>query len=188
MPTSASLAPEQAHARLPELTVVDVRTPAEYTAGHIAGSHNVPFEHLGQAADVLKGQAERGEILLVCASGVRSAQAETLLAKRGVAAANLVGGVKAWTDQGYDLEGEATGRLPWAMERQVRLAAGSLVLLGLVAGRRARGARLLSAGVAGGLVFSACTNTCGMARVLSLLPHNRSRGHDLRATLADISR
>jgi hypothetical protein len=74
------------------------------------------------------------------------------------------------------------------MERQVRLTAGSLVLAGLLAGRLRPRARWISAGVAGGLVFSALTDTCGMARVLAKLPHNRPKASDLDATLAALSR
>ncbi|RPK24568.1 hypothetical protein EES37_37035 [Streptomyces sp. ADI91-18] len=44
--------------------------------------------------------------------------------------------------------------------------------------------RLASAGIAGGLAFSAVTNTCGMAALLAKLPHNRPRQGDLEATLA----
>jgi hypothetical protein len=71
------------------------------------------------------------------------------------------------------------------MERQVRLTAGSVVLLGLLLGLVLHPAlQLLSAGIAGGLVFSALTNTCGMAAMLAKLPHNRPRRADLDATLA----
>ncbi len=187
MAAPRSLAPKQAHARLPELTVIDVRTPGEYAGGHIPGAHNIPLHQLGEAADVLGALAERGEILLVCASGGRSAQGAALLAGHGVAATDLTGGVTAWSEQGFELSRPASRRAVWAMERQVRLAAGSLVLLGLAAGRRWPTARLASVGVAGGLVFSACTNTCGMARVLGLLPHNRHGGTDLETTLATLA-
>jgi hypothetical protein len=71
------------------------------------------------------------------------------------------------------------------MERQVRLVAGSTALLGLGLGKLAHPAfRLLSAGIAGGLVFSAVTNTCGMAAMLARLPYNRPHGADLDVTLA----
>jgi uncharacterized transporter YbjL len=71
------------------------------------------------------------------------------------------------------------------MERQVRLTAGLIVLLGLLLGVLVHPAfLLLSAGVAGGLVLSALTDTCGMAAVLARLPHNRPRPADLDATLA----
>ncbi|GEB61308.1 hypothetical protein GCM10017674_42900 [Streptomyces gardneri] len=75
------------------------------------------------------------------------------------------------------------------MDRQVRLVAGALVLLGLALGLLVHPAfQLLSAGIAGGLVFSALTNTCGMALMLGKLPYNRGGaaggGASLDATLA----
>lgn len=75
------------------------------------------------------------------------------------------------------------------MDRQVRLTAGSLVLLGLMLALLIHPAfQLLSAGIAAGLVFSAVTDTCGMAAVLAKLPHNRPRSADLDATLTALSR
>ncbi len=73
------------------------------------------------------------------------------------------------------------------MERQVRLTAGALVLLGLLLGVLTHPAfQILSAGIAAGLVFSALTNTCGMAAVLAKLPYNRPRAHDFDRTLAEL--
>ncbi|NGO11893.1 rhodanese-like domain-containing protein [Streptomyces sp. HC44] len=187
MTATAVLAPEQAHARLHELTVIDVRTPGEYASGHLPGAHNIPLDHLDQALSALKAAGDRGDLLVVCASGARSAQACARLAEQGITAATLTGGTNAWTQLGHDVHRPSGARATWAMERQVRLAAGSLVLAGLVAGRRRPGARLLSAGIAGGLVFSAVTDTCGMARVLAKLPHNRPRATDLDATLAALT-
>ncbi|MDT0344407.1 rhodanese-like domain-containing protein [Streptomyces litchfieldiae] len=187
MTATTPLTPEQARARLAELTVVDVRTPGEYASGHLPGAHNVPLADLDQALDVLKIAAGRGDLLMVCASGARSAQACERLAAHGVAAATLTGGTEAWARLGHDIERAAEARATWAMERQVRFAAGSLVLTGLLAGRRWGVARWISAGIAGGLIFSAVTNTCGMAHVLARLPHNRLAATDLDATLAALA-
>ena len=74
------------------------------------------------------------------------------------------------------------------MERQVRFAAGSLVLAGLALGTRYRPARWLSAAIGSGLVFSAATDTCGMAALLARLPHNQPRTNDLSTTLDALSR
>jgi rhodanese-related sulfurtransferase len=185
--STASLTVDQAHSRLDELIVIDVRTPGEYASGHLPGAHNVPLDDLDRALPALKSAADRGDVLLVCASGARSAQAQERLTRSGLTAAHLTGGTSAWTGAGHDVQRPAEGRAVWAMERQVRLTAGSLVLVGLLAGRRRSAARLLSAGIAGGLVFSALTNTCGMARVLARLPHNRPAGTDLDATLTALS-
>ncbi|WP_163014070.1 YgaP-like transmembrane domain, partial [Streptomyces sp. S1] len=96
------------------------------------------------------------------------------------------GGTGAWADGGHDLHRPEGGpRASWAMERQVRLTAGTVVLLGLLLGVLVHPAfQILSAGIAAGLVLSALTNTCGMAAVLAKLPHNRPRAADLEATLA----
>jgi rhodanese-related sulfurtransferase len=185
-PTPA-LTAAQVDARLHELTVIDVRTPGEYASGHLPGAHNIPLDHLDSALPVLKTAAGRGDLLVVCASGARSATACHRLAEQGIAAATLTGGTTAWTQLGHDTHRPAGTPAPWAMDRQVRLAAGSLVLTGLIAGQRWSAARWLSAGVAGGLVFSALTNTCGMAKVLARLPHNQPRATDLDATLAALA-
>lgn len=73
------------------------------------------------------------------------------------------------------------------MERQVRLTAGALVLLGLLLGVLIHPAfQILSAGIAAGLVFSALTNTCGVAAILAKLPYNRPRALDFDRTLAEL--
>lgn len=184
MATITALTADQVRARLDELTVVDVRTPGEYASGHLPGAHNIPFDRLDAALPALEAAAARGELLLVCASGTRSETACRRLAANGVHAATLSGGTTEWARLGHPTHRPAAPRAPWAMERQVRLAAGSLVLAGLLAGRRLPEARLLSAGVAGGLVLSALTDTCGMARLLARLPWNRSTAAGLDATLA----
>lgn len=183
MNTPVSLDVDQAHGRIGELTVIDVRTPGEYASGHVPGALNVPLDRLHRALPVL-GNA-RTELLVVCASGARSANACALLAEHGVPAATLTGGTGAWARRGHELHRPAgRTRAGWSMERQVRFAAGTVVLTGLGLGLLHPAWQLLSAGVAGGLVFSALTDTCGMGALLARLPHNRPRPADLDATLA----
>ncbi|WP_030269140.1 rhodanese-like domain-containing protein [Streptomyces sp. NRRL B-24484] len=180
--TSTPLTPEQALARAGELTVVDVRTPGEYASGHLPGALNVPLDAVDGLLPELRTAAGRGPLLLVCASGARSERAAAVLAGHGVAVATLTGGTAAWAQLGHALDRpEDAGRAAWAMDRQVRMAAGSLVLAGLAAGLAAPKARWVAAAVAGGLTFSAVTDTCAMAAVLSKLPHNRPRPADLSA-------
>ncbi|MEV1068472.1 rhodanese-like domain-containing protein [Streptomyces sp. NPDC050263] len=170
----ASVATAQAvAARLDAYTVVDVRTPGEYAGGHLPGAHNVPLDRLGEAVSALGAAAARGPLLIVCASGARSAKGCARLADLGVAAATLEGGTAGWAAAGHPVERPAGGRAPWPMDRQVRLAAGLLVVAGFSAGLARPGAHRLSGLVGAGLVFSGVTDTCGMAAVLSRLPHNR---------------
>ncbi|MPY52822.1 rhodanese-like domain-containing protein [Streptomyces acidicola] len=186
--TPLALDVAQARARLPELTVIDVRTPAEYASGHLPGALNIPLDDLRRALPAIEGAASRGDLLVVCASGARSENACRTLAEHGIAAATLAGGTGAWAAAGHELhrpEGEA--RAVWGMERQVRFTAGAIVLLGLGLGVTVHPAfQLLSAGIAGGLVYSALSNTCGMAFVLGRLPFNRPRGAGLDAALAEL--
>jgi rhodanese-related sulfurtransferase len=185
-PTPVSLAAEQARSRLDELTVIDVRTPGEYAAGHLPGALNIPLDRIRQALPEIRHAAARGDVLVVCASGARSQKACALLAEQGVSTATLTGGTGAWAAAGHELHRPAAceTRASWSMERQVRFTAGALVLLGLVLGLLVHPAfQILSAGVAGGLVFSALTDTCGMAVLLAKLPHNRPHPTRLDATL-----
>lgn len=141
------------------VTVIDVRSPAEYETAHIAASYNVPLNLLGEHAAQLAARLDR-KVVLVCQSASRAAEAQQRLA--GVGAANLhvlAGGVADYAAAG----GEAIrGRARWSLERQVRLVAGSLV----VAGRAWAGACPRR------LTLSALTNTCTMGRILAALPHN----------------
>ncbi|MFF3927234.1 rhodanese-like domain-containing protein [Streptomyces hirsutus] len=187
MNSPATIGPAQAAERLSTYTVIDVRTPGEYAAGHLPGAHNVPLDHLRTALPALKTAAARGELLMVCASGARSVSACEQLAEADITATTLTGGTAAWIQQGHPADRD-TARVTWPMERQVRLAAGALVVAGLALGTRYRPARWLSAAVGSGLVFSAATDTCGMAALLAKLPHNQPRATGLDATLDALSR
>ncbi|MFI9628892.1 rhodanese-like domain-containing protein [Streptomyces sp. NPDC052042] len=187
MSTPTVLDADQAHARLHELIVIDVRTPGEYTSGHLPEALNIPLDQIRRALPEIRRATERGEVLVVCASGARSESACELLSEQGIPAATLAGGTSAWAAAGHDLQRPVAcdTRARWSMERQVRFTAGTVVLLGLLLGLLVHPAfQILSAGIAGGLVFSALTNTCGMAVLLAKLPHNRPRPADLAVTLA----
>ncbi|WP_327341529.1 rhodanese-like domain-containing protein [Streptomyces europaeiscabiei] len=189
IPTPVTLGTDQTRTRLHELTVIDVRTPAEYASGHLPGALNIPLDHIRRVLPEIRHAAEHGDILVVCASGARSENACKLLAEQGVTTATLDGGTGAWAAEGHDLHTTAARdtRAGWSMERQVRFTAGAVVLLGLVLGLFVHPAfQFLSAGIAGGLVFSAVTGTCGMAVVLGKLPHNSPRAADLDAALASL--
>ncbi|MEU6577519.1 rhodanese-like domain-containing protein [Streptomyces sp. NPDC046805] len=185
--TPLTLGTDQARTRLHELTVIDVRTPGEYASGHLPGALNIPLDQIRRALPEIRYAAEHGDVLVVCASGSRSERACKLLAEQGIPAATLAGGTGAWASEGHDLHHPTAceTRAAWSMERQVRFTAGVVVLLGLALGLLVHPAfQILSAGIAGGLVFSALTNTCGMAVMLGKLPHNRPRAADLDSTLA----
>jgi len=151
--------------------VIDVRSPAEFETMHIRGSYNVPLpmlsEHAGELAERLDGG-----VVLVCQSGVRADQARTRLDGVGVEHAQVLdGGVPAFAAAGGDV---VRGVQRWDLERQVRLVAGSLVVVGLLAGKfLSPKLRLLSGAIGTGLTVSAATNTCAMGQALSKMPWNQ---------------
>jgi rhodanese-related sulfurtransferase len=112
--------------------------------------------------------------VLVCHSGNRSAQALAQLQQKGHAdpLADLEGGVPAWQKAGLPLRKLRNAPLP--LMRQVQIAAGSLVLLGLILSNVVAPAWiLLSWFVGAGLVFAGVSGFCGMARLLALMPWNK---------------
>ena len=148
--------------------VIDVREPMEYAGGHISGSLNVPLSRITQA------DLPRGPLVLVCHSGNRSTQALSQLLRLGHSAplADLEGGIPAWQQAGLPLRKLKNAPLP--LMRQVQIAAGSLVLLGLILSNTVAPAWILLTWFVGaGLVFAGVSGFCGMARLLALMPWNK---------------
>ncbi|WP_211482336.1 rhodanese-like domain-containing protein [Arthrobacter crystallopoietes] len=155
-----------------DLTVIDVRSAAEFETMHIRGSYNVPLPLLSEHTDEL---VERlgARVVLVCQSGVRAEQARQRLGAAGIdSALVLTGGVPGFAAAGGDV---VRGAQRWDLERQVRMAAGSLVLGALLAGKFiSPRLRLLAGAIGAGLTFSAATNTCAMGKALSKMPWNKT--------------
>lgn len=166
--------------------VVDVRSAEEYEAVHIPGSHHVPLATLvGHTTELARHlDVPERPLVLVCQSGVRAELARRHLAAVGLVHARVLeGGVPAYAAAGGDV---VRGRGVWALERQVRLVAGSLVLAGLTAGRYlSPQARLLSGAVGAGLTFSALSDTCAVGSALARLPFNRATSDRAPARILD---
>jgi rhodanese-related sulfurtransferase len=155
-----------------DIVVIDVRSAAEFESMHIRGSYNVPLSLLSEHTDELAARLG-SRVVLVCQSGARAEQARQRLGKSGIETAYvLTGGVAGYAAAGGDV---VKGKDRWDLERQVRLAAGSLVVLGLAGGRFVSPKiRTLAAVIGAGLTFSAATNTCAMGRAISAMPWNKS--------------
>jgi rhodanese-related sulfurtransferase len=167
------------------VTIFDVRTPAEFASVHIPGSYNVPLDLLPEHASAISSVI--GEpVVLVCRPGARARQAEHSLGSVELPGLHILdGGLSAWEAAGLPLN---RGRERWSLERQVRGVAGSLVLVGALGGLLVwPPLGLLAAGVGAGLAFSAITNTCGMALLLTKLPYNRGAGCDVGTVLHDLA-
>lgn len=84
--------------------VLDVRTPAEFAQGHVAGAVNIPLQELKARQAELAPYKDK-EIAVICAVGGRSATATSYLRTEGYAQAyNVLGGTRAWVEAGYPTE------------------------------------------------------------------------------------
>lgn len=159
------------------LKMIDVRTPAEFEAAHIPGSYNVPLDQLPEHRSELRDSL-RAPAVLICRSGGRATQAAQLLRETHLDNVHILqGGLSAWEAAHKPVN---RGRQRWGLERQVRGLAGAIVLLSTLGGVAWRPMTFLAAFVGGGLAFSAVTDSCGMAMLLSKLPYNRGAACDMR--------
>lgn len=153
-----------------KIHLVDVRSPVEFGELHIAGSQSVPLERLDP--EKVREEAAGRPCVLVCRSGKRAEQARQKLASAGCSPlAVLEGGVIAWEAAGLPV---SRGRSVVSLERQVRIAAGLLVLAGVTLGATVHPALFgMSAFVGAGLVFAGVTDWCGMGLMLARMPWNQ---------------
>ena len=162
-----------------DLRFLDVRTPGEFSESHIQGSDNVPLADLGKWIDEIKDVVATKPIVIVCRTGRRAREATKFLKEHEVENVNVLsGGVVAWQEVGLPL---VHGEKGVSLERQVRIAAGLLVLVGVILGLFVDRALFgVSAFVGAGLVFAGITDTCGMAMMLAKMPWNRVDTSTLR--------
>jgi len=169
-----TISPRQLHDTLANgkaIEVIDVRTPVEYREVHVSCARNVPLDQL-DVAQVLSSRADPSQPLyVICRSGSRARQAcEKFLAAGCTNVINVEGGTQAWDQAGLPV---VRGKKAISLERQVRIAAGSLVLLGAALSLVHPYWIGLSAFVGAGLVFAGITDTCGMGMLLARMPWNR---------------
>ena len=169
-----TITPDEAARLLREggATLVDVREADEHARERIPGARNLPLSRL-EEAELAVHQGK--PVLFHCRSGARTAgNADRLAAKAGLCEAYVVeGGLDAWKRAGLPVAEDR--RQPLELMRQVQIAAGSMVVLGVLLGAFVTpGFYLLSGFVGAGLIFAGVTGTCGLARVLRMMPWNRS--------------
>lgn len=153
--------------------LIDVRTAVEFREVHAEAARNDPLDTL-DPNDILEGRngTSKEPLYLICRTGSRAKQAATKFEKAGIENIILVeGGTEAWVAEGLPV---VRGKKAVSLERQVRIAAGSLVLLGSLLTYFANPYFiLLPAFVGAGLIFAGVTDTCGMGMLLSKMPWNR---------------
>jgi rhodanese-related sulfurtransferase len=149
------------------VVLIDVRTPAEFQEVHVDFARNIPLDRLDPATAGPRDQT----LYLICRSGGRGKMACEKLAAAGFNVVNVEGGTSAWDAEGLPV---IRGRKVMSLERQVRIAAGSLVLVGVILSLTVHPYLIgLSAFVGAGLVFAGITDTCGMGMILARMPWNQ---------------
>ena len=156
-----------------KIDLIDVRTPVEFREVHVEVARNVPLDQLDPAALM---RARNGlaiePLYVICRSGSRGQQACEQFLKAGFSnVVNIEGGTMACVEAGLPV---VRGKKGVSLERQVRIAAGSFVLLGAALGWFVHAAFIgISAFVGAGLVFAGITDTCRMSMVLERMPWNQ---------------
>ena len=157
-----------------KIDLIDVRTPVEFREVHVEIARNVPLDRLDPAAlmQARNGSADE-PLYILCRSGSRGQQAcEKFLTAGFANVVNIEGGTLACIEAGLPV---VRGKKAISLERQVRIAAGLLVLLGAGLAFVHLAFIGLSAFVGAGLVFAGITDTCGMGMMLARMPWNQCK-------------
>jgi len=169
MTTITTISPTEARAAIESgCRIVDIRAADEHAREHIPGALNLPLERIAEL------QCDGRPLLFHCRTGMRTAANAARLAEAaGEAPAYIIdGGIDAWRAAGHATRADRSQ--PLEIMRQVQIAAGALVLAGVVLGLLvAPGFFALSAFVGAGLVFAGASGWCGMATLLRMMPWNR---------------
>ena len=153
--------------------LLDVRSPAEFRSERVQGAVNLPLESVNATTvhALLQGR-EQATVLLLCASGGRARTAAQRLASSGLKTLVVQGGTNSCAQAGLPMDKDAGGMI--SVERQVRIAAGSLVATGVVLGTWVHPSFYgLSGFIDAGLVFAGVTDWCGMGLLIARAPWNK---------------
>jgi rhodanese-related sulfurtransferase len=163
-----TITPQQAKELIVQgATLIDIRDPDEHARERIAGARNIPLAALAK----LEGQP--APIIFHCRAGRRTADNAAKLGEAAGCEAYIVGGgIEAWKQAGLDVVVDRSQ--PIEINRQVMIAAGSIVLLGMLLGFFvAPQFYALAVFIGAGLVFAGISGWCGLAKLLGLMPWNR---------------
>jgi len=153
-----------------QVKLLDVRSPLEFSEVHIQDSINVPIDILSAKINDLI-QSKQSYVVL-CRTGNRSPMAADMLMQSGIHGVKVMqGGMTRWQKEGLPV---IKGKGGVSLERQVRLIAGSLVLLGILLLWFAHWAFIfISVFISCGLIYSGLSDNCLMGMLLMKLPYNK---------------
>jgi rhodanese-related sulfurtransferase len=149
--------------------LVDIREPMERARERIAGSLSMPLSAFDPAAPNLRDRV----VVFHCKSGGRTRSNAARLATVDCRETYVLeGGLDAWTRAGLPVEIDRSA--PIDLQRQVMIAAGAIVLMGIALAIEVSPWFIaVAAFVGAGLVFAGVTGFCAMARILAAMPWNR---------------
>jgi rhodanese-related sulfurtransferase len=155
-----------------KIDLIDVRTPVEFREVRVEIARNVPLDQLDPAVLMqTRNGSANDPLYVICRSGGRGQQACEKFLQAGFSNVfNVEGGTTACLETGLPV---VRGKKAVSLERQVRIAAGSLVLLGVGLTFIHPAFLGLSAFVGAGLIFAGITDTCGMGMLLARMPWNQ---------------
>jgi rhodanese-related sulfurtransferase len=147
--------------KLPEFfasnaTVIDVRTPKEYKSAHVVGAASTPLDQFDPEALCAEHGSEQ-PVYILCQAGKRAIAAAERLSQAGHKNVTVIaGGTDAAMEAGIEIE---YGKHSISIERQVRIAAGALVIIGTLLGLFVHNAFLaLPALIGTGLIIAGITD------------------------------
>ena len=168
------LSPQDVQSRIAagRAVLVDIREADEFARAHVPGALSQPLSAFEQAHLTIDPAAD---VIFTCRTGMRTAGACDRLAARVEGDAFVLdGGLDAWAKAGLPVAEDR--KAPMEINRQVQIAAGLLILAGVILGFTvAAGWFGLSGFVGAGLTFAGLSGTCAMARLLMLTPWNRPK-------------
>lgn len=176
MVTMKTISPRQlADLNLDKLEIIDVRTPVEFREFHATTARNIPLDRLDpdEVMQQRNGSADE-QLYVICRSGARGAKAQKMFQDAGYeSVVNIEGGAEAWAANGLPV---VRGRKAISLERQVRIAAGFLVLVGAILAAFIHPYWIgLPAFVGAGLMFAGITDSCAMGMLIAKMPWNQVR-------------
>lgn len=156
-----------------EADLLDVRTAIEFREAHIGGATNISLDQLDpQSVMARRNGSSVGPLFVICQSGKRGEKAQQRFAEAGYSnVMNIEGGTDAWIAAGHPV---VRGKKAVSLERQVRITAGFIVLVGALLGIFVHPYLAgIAAFVGAGLMFAGVTDTCAMGMLMARMPWNR---------------
>lgn len=152
--------------------IIDVCTPVEFNEEHIVNAFNKPLDKITMLMGTIRILTQGKKVVLSCRKGTRAALAYKQLQNLDAEISVIEQGNFGWNTAGLPMY--RNSYTPMSIERQVRIAAGGIGLMGsLLAYFVSINFIFIPIFIGGGLVNAGITNWCGMGKLLLKMPWNK---------------